>query len=77
MKVIKVKQFIADIRAGATDFQLVEKYDLSPGGLDAVLRHLVDAGLITEGELADREQFTDSLIIHTFLESRRQIKVVN
>jgi len=74
---IKAREFISDIRSGATDFQLIEKYNVSPRGLEAVLRHLVDAGLITEVELEEREQFTDSLIIRTFLESRRGTVVLD
>ena len=76
-RIIKAREFIADIRAGVTDFQLVEKYHVSPRGLGSLLRHLVDSGLITETELEEREQFTDRLIIHTFLETRREIKVLN
>jgi len=76
-RVIQANKFIADIRSGTTDLQLVEKYKVSPRGLDSLLRHLVESGLITERELEEREQFTDSLIIRSFLESRREIKVIN
>ena len=76
-RVIQANKFIADIRSGATDLQLVVKYKVSPRSLDSLLRHLVESGLITERELEEREQFTDSLIIRTFLESRREIKVIN
>lgn len=74
---IKAKEFITDIRSGVTDFQLVEKYNVSPRGLEALLRHLVDTGLITESELEEREQFTCSLIIQTVLESRRETRVLD
>ncbi|MBI4964592.1 MAG: hypothetical protein HY913_15040 [Desulfomonile tiedjei] len=73
---IKANEFISDIRSGATDFQLIEKYNLSLRGLDTVLGHLVDFGLITQTELEERQQFTDSMIIRAFLESRREIKVL-
>jgi hypothetical protein len=76
-RVIRANKFIADIRSGATDPQLVKKYKLSPRGLHSLLRHLVESGLITERELEEREQFTDSLIVRTFLESRREIKVIS
>jgi len=68
---INARELIADIRLGVTDFQLIQKYSVSPRGLEALLRHLVDMGLITETELEEREQFTDSLIIRGFLASRR------
>ena len=74
---IEAREVVADIRAGVTDFQLVEKYGVTPRGLDTLIRHLVDWGLITEQELEDRQQFTDSLIIRTFLESRRDIKIID
>ncbi len=75
-RVIQANKFIADIRSGATDLQLTKKYKVSPRGLGSLLRHLVESGLITERELEEREQFTDSLVIRTFLESRRETKVI-
>ena len=68
---IKARQVVADIRSDMTDIQLVEKYGITPSSLGTLIRHLVDSGLITEQELEERQQFTDSLIIRGFLESRR------
>jgi hypothetical protein len=41
------------------------------------LGHLVDAGLITKGELQDRQQLSDSQIIRAFVESCEDIKLVD
>jgi len=74
---IKAREVVADIRSDMTDIQLVEKYGITPSSLGTLIRHLVDSGLITQQELEERQQFTDSLIIRMFLESRRETKVVD
>lgn len=48
------EEAVADIRSGMTDFELMEKYNLSPNGLRRAFQSLVDAGLVTQQELADR-----------------------
>ncbi len=47
---INAKQVTRDIRAGLTDLQLMERYNLSPRALKALARKLVAAGLLTETE---------------------------
>ena len=76
-RVIKSKEVIADIRSGMSDLELTEKYRVSPVGLERLLGHLVDSGLIGERELEDREQLTASQIIRAVIESRRDSKIVN
>jgi hypothetical protein len=76
-RVIKSKEGIADIRSGMSDLELTEKYRVSPVGLERLLGHLVDSGLIGERELEDREQLTASQIIRAVIESRRDRKIVN
>jgi hypothetical protein len=76
-RTIKGREFVQDIRSGVTDFQLSEKYGLTVQDFDRVLGYLVDAGLITKGELQDRQQLSDSQIIRAFVESCEDIKVVD
>jgi len=76
-RAIKSEEVIADIRSGISDLELAEKYNLSPPGLESLLGHLVDSGLLSQGELEDREQFTASQVIRAFVESRRDRKVLN
>jgi hypothetical protein len=76
-RAIKAKEVIADIRSGMTDLELTEKYQVTPDGLERLLGHLVDSGLIGERELEDREQLTASQIIRAFIESRRDRITVN
>ena len=76
-RVIKAKEVIADIRSGMSDLELTEKYRVTPDGLERLLGHLVDSGLIGERELEDREQLTASQIIRAVIESRRDRKILN
>ena len=76
-RAIKTKEVIADIRSGMSDLELTEKYRVTPDGLERLLGHLVDSGLIGERELEDREQLTASQIIRAVIESRRERKIVN
>jgi hypothetical protein len=76
-RVIKANEVIADIRSGMNDVELTEKYRVTPLGLERLLGHLVDSGLIGEGELEDREQLTASQIIRAVIESRRDRIIVN
>lgn len=76
-RIIKTKEVIADIRDGMNDLELTEKYELTPRGLETLLDHLVDTGLIGERELEDREQLTGSQIIRAVIESRRDRKILN
>jgi hypothetical protein len=75
-RTIKGKEFVKDIRSGITDFELSEKYGLTVQDFDRVLGYLVDAGLITKGELQERQQLSDSQIIRAFVESCEDIRVV-
>jgi hypothetical protein len=51
---IKARDLVADLRSGATDFELIEKYDISMHDLDQVLTRLADAGAIRKAELLER-----------------------
>ncbi len=40
-RIIKGKEFVRDIRSGMIDYDLGEKYDLTPNDFDRVLGYLV------------------------------------
>jgi hypothetical protein len=52
---INAKELVGDIRAGTNDFGLMEKYKLTPKGLDSTFRKLLAVGLISSNELAVRK----------------------
>jgi len=58
-KTIKSSKITADIRAGITDSQMMEKYGLTATGLDTVFKQLVAAGVISAGEI-ERESRPDT-----------------
>lgn len=75
-RTIKGTEFLKDIRSGMTDLQLSEKYGLTVRDFDRLLGYLVDAGLISKGELQERQQLSDSQILRAFVESHEGIKIV-
>ncbi|MGB6067743.1 MAG: hypothetical protein WBG50_23300 [Desulfomonilaceae bacterium] len=76
-RTVKGKEFVKDIRSGMTDLHLSEKYGLTVEGFDRVLGYLVQAGLISKGELQERQQLSDSQILRAFVESSQDIKIVD
>lgn len=56
---IKVKEILSDIRARATDFELMSKYGLSAEQLDNTLERLAEAGALRPAELVERGGFFD------------------
>ncbi len=62
-------EMASDIRSGMTDFELGEKYRLSPREFHIALNALIDSGLMTKQELEERQQLSDSQIIRAFIEA--------
>jgi hypothetical protein len=58
-----------DIRSGMTDFELGEKYRLTPKEFHLALNTLIDSGLMTRQQLEERQQLSDSQIIRAFIEA--------
>ncbi len=63
-------ELVREIRAGVSDFELMEKYGLSSRGLEKAFRALMDAGAVKEAELRNRSQ---SGYDSVFIESMREI----
>ncbi|MFC1834026.1 hypothetical protein ACFL2Q_04745 [Thermodesulfobacteriota bacterium] len=53
-KKISAKKILADIKSGATDEELMAKYQLSSQGLQTLFRKMIGANLLTESDLDDR-----------------------
>jgi hypothetical protein len=63
-------ELVQEIRAGVSDFDLMEKYGLSSKGLEKAFRTLIAAGAIEEEQLRSRSQ---SVYDTVFIESMREI----
>jgi hypothetical protein len=55
-RTIKVKDFLEDFRAGCTDAQLMERFHLTPAGLDKFYALLLERQIISFSDLQDRMQ---------------------
>jgi hypothetical protein len=51
---LNAKEFAGDVRAGLDDIGLMNKYELSPSQLKKAFEKLLNAGLITESDVAGR-----------------------
>jgi hypothetical protein len=61
-RTIKAKDIVNDVRAGLTNLQLMEKYELSPKGLKSIFTKLVEAKAVRSDELDMRvPSFTDTV----------------
>ncbi|MBI4962358.1 MAG: PilZ domain-containing protein [Desulfomonile tiedjei] len=67
---ITAGELVQEIRLGVSDFELMEKYGLSSKGLEKAYRILIEAAVITEGELRNRSQ---SVYDTVFIESMREL----
>ena len=56
---IRARKIVRDIRARASDFELMSKYGLSLEELEEVLKNLVEAGDIRDAEIKERGPFFD------------------
>jgi hypothetical protein len=72
-KKIKVKEFVADIRAGMDDPTLMRKYGLSEKELENVFQKLVEVDFITNVELWERARLSETGITKAYLEAQRAV----
>jgi hypothetical protein len=66
---LTVVEMARDIRSGMTDFEMGEKYRLTPKEFHLALHALIDSGLVTKKQLEERQQLSDSQIIRAFIEA--------
>jgi hypothetical protein len=77
MRKIKAKEISADVQSGMGDSVLMAKYHLTTKELEAVLRKLVDADLVTHMQLYERTSLSDSQITKAFVDSEQAIEELN
>jgi hypothetical protein len=70
---IVARDFVADLRRGAEDDELMRKYNLTEKTLGQVFDKLIEADLITLDELWKRSALSDSRITKAYLEAQRAI----
>lgn len=59
---ITARDLMRDIKAGASDGALMNKYSLSAQGLQSVLNKLVKSGVVTQAQLDDRVPLLDRTV---------------
>ncbi len=70
---IKLTTVMKDMRSGATDSDLMEKYHLSARGLQSLLEHLVFSGIMKQIEVDQRLSSSDSTVdVHGLRERFRE-----
>ena len=55
-RTIKVRDFLADFHAGVTETELIEKYQLTPSGLEKFYTMLMDRKILEPGDFEARQQ---------------------
>ena len=61
-RTIKAKDMVHDIRAGLTNLELMQKYRLSPKGLQSIFTKLIEAKAVKVGELDARGALSDDTV---------------
>jgi hypothetical protein len=69
-------EMVRDIRDGMTDFELMEKHDLSPKGLQRAFDQLLQSGEIDQAELDGRFPAYDSVAVQSLREMPRYFLAV-
>jgi hypothetical protein len=70
---ITAKEIVSDVRLGLTNSQLMAKYQLRVEALRYICTKLVDAGLMTELELYERTNLTESEVFRAFSEASEPV----
>ncbi|MDQ7784373.1 MAG: hypothetical protein RDU20_15915 [Desulfomonilaceae bacterium] len=70
---ISARSFLNDVTSGVDDQTLMSKYDLTQRELQSLFRQLIDAGLVTPLELANRLEITKSQVAEAFAEMGKAI----
>lgn len=63
---ISARQILADLRAGMTDRELMEKHNCSPESLRYIFKRLVEWGLMTELQYYQRLGLAESDLFRAF-----------
>ena len=70
---ISRKNFLTDVQAGVDDGELMKKYELATVQLEHMLERILDSGQVTEKDLEDRTNLSDTSITRAFIEVQRSM----
>lgn len=62
---IKASEIVSEVRSGMDNYELMDKYQLSPRGLKTTFEKLIAAGLIKRREIADRMPLYQDPVVPT------------
>ncbi|MFH1116779.1 MAG: hypothetical protein V1792_22920 [Pseudomonadota bacterium] len=71
---ISAKGFLNDVTSGVDDETLMNKYHLTQRELQSLFRQLIDAGLVSTMEIANRLEITKSQVAEAFVEMGKAIE---
>lgn len=71
---IKATEIAAEVRDGIADSALMAKYRISARQLESILQRILNAGLITEAELAARSKKSDALSSRAIIDLRNSFQ---
>ena len=74
---ISARRFLHDVKAYMDDEALMEKYHVTQRQLQSLFRQLIEAGLITPLEIANRLKVTQSQVTEAFVEMGKAIKEID
>jgi hypothetical protein len=75
---IDTNEVVADIRSGATDVELMEKYKLSSRGLQRLFAKLVEAGAVMPDDISCRSiSYDDSVTLRKVRGSIRALPILS
>lgn len=70
---LSARQVITDLRAGLSNDELMEKYNISPESLRYVFKRLVEARLMTELQYYQRMDLTESDLFRAFSDTSDKV----
>lgn len=71
---INAQRFLYDVKAHMDDQALMEKYHITQRQLQSLFRQLIETGLMSPLELANRLKVTQSQVTEAFVEMGKAIK---
>ncbi len=73
-KTIKAAEFVRDFKSGMGDHALMAKYELTAAQFDRLIEELSSRNLISDSEVEDRFDITDSQITKAFAYAKEDSK---
>lgn len=71
---IKANDLVIDIKAGLSDPQLMNRYDINSRQLEYLLHQLVDKGVVSQSQIEARAKLADTSITRAYVETSQSIQ---